>query len=179
MIHHNQRGFTFIELIVIVVVIGVLASFALPMFLSWMPNLRLKSAARDMFSDIQNAKLEAAKRSTCTGVKFTTVAFPATGGSYTVFLDNGNSGGTACNGIQDGGERALKSDTVPGDASLISASNIGGPSTVCFAPTTVVCGSQSGDIQLRNNKSRWYKLTISASGGTKLENSSNGTTWSN
>lgn len=176
---HNQQGFTFIEIVVVVVIIGVLSVIAIPSFLNWMPNIRLKSNARDLYSDIQNAKLEAAKRSSCVGVRFTTVSFPATGGGYVVFLDNGNGTGTACNGVQDGSETTLKSKTVARSASLVSASNMGGPSTVCFAPTTVVCGSQSGNIQIRNDKSRWYRVAISAAGGTSLESSTNGATWSN
>ncbi|WP_176371602.1 GspH/FimT family pseudopilin [Desulfosediminicola flagellatus] len=176
---HNQHGFTFIEIVVVIVIIGVLSVIAIPSFLNWMPNIRLKSNARDLYSDIQNAKLEAAKRSSCIGVRFTTVAFPATGGGYTVFLDNGNGTGTACNGVQDGTETTLRSKTVATRASLVSASNMGGPSTVCFAPTTVVCGSQSGNIQLRNNTSRWYRVVISAAGGTSLESSTDGVNWSN
>lgn len=176
---HNQNGFTFIEIVVVVVIIGTLSVIAIPTFLTWMPNLRLKSNARALYSDIQNAKLEAAKRSSCIGVRLATVTFPATGGGYDVFLDNGNGAGTACNGIQDGAEVVLISKTVSKTASLISASNLGGPSTVCFAPTTVVCGSQSGDIQIRNNKSRWYRVAISAAGGSRLESSTDGATWSN
>lgn len=173
----KTAGFTLVETLMVMVVIGVLAAVVAPSFLTWMPNMRLKDSARDIYSAIQHAKLEAVKQSSCTGVAFATVAFPATGGGFTSFVDNGAGGGVACNGLQDGTETQFSTGIVADDVSLITATNMGGPSTVCFTPTSVICGSQSGNILVRNG-TRWFRATIAASGGIRIEKSTDLVNWS-
>ena len=57
----KKGGFTLVELMGILVVMGILASVAIPGFSRWMPGYRLKGAARDLYSDMQLAKMEAAR----------------------------------------------------------------------------------------------------------------------
>ena len=57
-----SKGFTLIEVIVVMVVVGIMAAIAIPGYLNWLPNYRLTGAASDLFSHMQKAKLEAAKR---------------------------------------------------------------------------------------------------------------------
>ncbi len=68
----RQSGFTLIELIVTVVILSILAGFAIPGFSRWLPGYRLKSAARDVFSNLQLAKLEAIKQNQDCNVTFDT-----------------------------------------------------------------------------------------------------------
>lgn len=57
----NRAGFSLVEVIVVVAVIGIIASIAIPNYFSWLPNMRLKGAARDLFSNMQRIKMEAIK----------------------------------------------------------------------------------------------------------------------
>jgi type IV fimbrial biogenesis protein FimT len=63
----DRAGFTFIELIVTLSIFSILVAIAMPTFTRWLPGYNLKSAARDVFSNMQLAKLEAIKRNgSCT-----------------------------------------------------------------------------------------------------------------
>ena len=57
----KKSGFTLTELVIVIVVLGILTAVGVPNFLSWLPKYRLKSAARDLYSNLQLAKLSAIK----------------------------------------------------------------------------------------------------------------------
>ena len=57
----KRSGFTLIELAVVIVLLAILAGVGIPNFLSWLPKYRLKSAARDLYSNLQLAKMSAVR----------------------------------------------------------------------------------------------------------------------
>jgi prepilin-type N-terminal cleavage/methylation domain-containing protein len=57
----KRSGFTLIELTIVIVLLAILAGVGVPSFLSWLPKYRLKRAARDLYSNLQLAKMTAIK----------------------------------------------------------------------------------------------------------------------
>lgn len=57
-----QRGFTLVELMVTVVVLGIFLSIAVPSFRSLLEAQRVKAMAYDMVADLSLARSEALKR---------------------------------------------------------------------------------------------------------------------
>jgi Tfp pilus assembly protein FimT len=72
-------GFTKLELLVVIVILGISSSLAIPGFSNWLHSYRLKGAARDLYSSFHVAKSRAIRdRGECA------VEFNAAGNSYQV-----------------------------------------------------------------------------------------------
>ena len=75
--HRDKRlfrdsGFTLTELMVVIAVLAILSAIAVPAFSTWMPQYRLKQAARDLYSNMQQMKMTAVKNNTSTNLVFST-----------------------------------------------------------------------------------------------------------
>ena len=60
---NRPQGFTIIELMVTIAVLAILAAMAIPSFTDMMERQRLINATEAVYSDLQNARSEAVKRS--------------------------------------------------------------------------------------------------------------------
>jgi len=66
----NSKGFTLVEVIIVVVIIGIMAAISIPSISRWLPNYRLKRAARDVYSSMQKARMLAVKLNRETAIEF-------------------------------------------------------------------------------------------------------------
>ena len=68
----NNSGVTVIEMMVVIGIVAILATVAVPGFIGWVPNYRLRSGAEDIHSTLQLARLTAIKRNKTAIVSFNT-----------------------------------------------------------------------------------------------------------
>jgi len=152
----KNSGFTLIELMVVIVVIGILVAIGVPNFMSWLPKYRLKSAVRDLYSNMQLAKMTAVKSNqNCTVTYSTDPDQYVLGGalSKTVVLEDYGSG-----------------------------VNFNGPGNETFAVTTITFNSRgtsnSGYAYLSNSgNTAYYKVGPLSSGVIKLQKWVGGSSW--
>jgi type IV fimbrial biogenesis protein FimT len=82
-----QNGFSVVELLFAMAILGILAAIATPQINALTNNYRLSGAARLVWADLQDAKMTAIKRNQSVAVTFnstTTYSFPlSTGMSFT------------------------------------------------------------------------------------------------
>lgn len=81
----RESGFTMVEMLITLIIMVVVLAIAVPSFVVWLPNYRLSSAARDLFSSMQQAKMAAIQNN---GTY--TIVFNAGTKSYEVQDKSGN-----------------------------------------------------------------------------------------
>jgi len=104
----RQRGFTLIEALMVIVLIGVLLALAAPSFRNYMASQRVKTASFDLYATLIFARSEAIKRRV-------TVTVAANGGNWATGWTVTAAGVTAALRTQD----ALAGVTTSGAASVV------------------------------------------------------------
>ncbi len=141
----NKKGVTLIELIVVMVIIGILAAFFAPNIGAWLPNLRLRSAARDIVSTMRTAQMKAVSTNLAYRVSFT---LPS---SYILQYRN-----TLGNWVNEGVTQNFPSGI------SIAAINFNTGNNAEFNSNAT---SSSGSIRLQNTRGTERQLTITPSTG--------------
>ncbi len=166
----KNSGFTLIELMVVIAIIGILLAVTVPNIMNWLPNYRLKGAARDLYSNMQKAKMEAIKSESNATITFN---LPVGAITYDCvnYIDNNN------NLEYDVGEQILlrlnftdyKSVTLIGNTFAV---NDNARPSVAFnsrgLPINNGGGFGAGTITLTNTNGRIYTITVSSTGSITI-----------
>ncbi len=157
----RQHGFTLIELMVIIAILGTLSAIAIPNILSYRDNARLKAGANDLLALFRKAQVTAVKRHFDTVIDF-------------------NTAGKAIVTLDDGASTPVEEYLVPIGCSMpIAKINFTGKKTG-FTPRGLPIGT-FGAVEILStnaNSKAQYKVALSIAGHTKLEVSTDGgSTW--
>lgn len=116
----RRKGFTLVELMVVIAVVGIMSAIATTMMLRYYPNYQARGAARNLVANLQQARMEAIRSNANVVIEMTPGVLTTAGrvGAYRAFVDDGAGGGVSSNNIRDGAERILFTVPMPDRVSL-------------------------------------------------------------
>jgi prepilin-type N-terminal cleavage/methylation domain-containing protein len=163
----DEKGFTIIEMMVVIGIIAILAMAAIPAFSLWIPDHRLKMAVQDLYSNMQLAKMEAIRTKGNRSLVFNPGADTYTKADGTA-VDLNSYG----SGIEFGNGNAT--NTAPGDvASFGDFVTYATPENEASFNSRGM-GNNSGFVYLTNSKNKAYAVGSLTSGVIVLRKWKNG-----
>lgn len=141
----QNRGYTLIEIMTVIAIIGISTSIVIPNVIGWLPKYRLRSGAEEIQSALQLARLSAVKQNTTATVNFNTInhTFVATISGKTIKRGNMPSGIT------------IDSITIPSSQVRFDSRGL--------ANTWI------GNIVVKNNAGKTKTISVNIVGNSKIQ----------
>lgn len=149
-------GFSMVELLFVIMVMGVLVSLAMPSFRTWLQNIQIRTAAQSITSGLQRARAEAVTRNTLVAFTF------GTNTAWTINVVNPASV-IESRPSSDGSEDVTRT-TLPAGATTLTFGNLG------VAATTNADGSAPlTQVDLTTaNGTRNMRVVIGVGGNARM-----------
>lgn len=154
----KQLGFSLVELVIVIAIFGILASFAVPSYQQMIENTKIKTATDAILSGFQIARAEAVKRNTNVQLEF------GAGSAWTVCVSP--AGGGACSGNTIESRKSSEGSST--DVSVVAS--VAGPYVFNGFGILTSPGAVTIDIDnaaLPSAKSRNLRVIAGASGAVK------------
>lgn len=158
----NKKGFTLTELTVTLGVLGIMTAIAVPSYISYLPKHKLKTSVRQIYDDMQLAKIRAVKDNTVA-----CITFDINNENYNVFLDqDGTSTWTA-------GDIIIKNNV-----GLEKDVNITAANTCAFNNRGLRTTAQNQVVRMTNPTGTIMRIDVNTAGGISILTSKDGgATW--
>jgi prepilin-type N-terminal cleavage/methylation domain-containing protein len=144
----RNKGFTVIEVVVVMAIVAILSSIAIPGFSRWIPDYQLKNAARDLYSNLQLAKMTAVKENGVCRVEFDSSVSPGT------YL------------IRSAANDVIRTVDLGTYGRGMDFGTVAPPASISFSPTGTIGASDS--FTLANDRGTNYTIATSPAGAIQL-----------
>jgi type IV fimbrial biogenesis protein FimT len=151
----TKRGYTLVEVMIVVVLIGILSTLAVFAWQGYRDNINLRTAARDVATDMTATR----QRAVSEGVQYR-ITFSTAANNY--IIERGTSAGAPYTTLQ------TKTPTTHGTGSglSINSANFSGAQQVLFFTRGTL---SSGTVILRNSKGSQATITVNFAGKTHVQ----------
>lgn len=171
------KGFTLIELMILLGIFGIGASVAIASISSYLPTYRLNEASRDFVSRLQKGRMEAVKRN-----RMVTVCFKQLAGGdpydYVIYVDADadleyDGGEEIISGVRFVDYESVQFDTSQGGGDGLSfAANDDGKPSFAWNSRGIPIGnsgmSTSGSLFLKNTKGDAKEVAVGIAGNIRI-----------
>jgi len=177
----KANAFTLLEVLMLMLIMVIVAAFAIPAFSTWLPDQRLKAASRDLFSNLQFAKMTAAKKGSNGAICFNQPIASKTY-DFVVFVDvdedleydPGEEVVTQRRWADEDQYMDVALDPSEGGGNgLTFSQNDEGRPAIAFRPSGVPISNSGGlgmgTAYLKNSKGRKIKVVVSSAGNIRIE----------
>jgi prepilin-type N-terminal cleavage/methylation domain-containing protein len=165
---NNNKGFTLVELVVVLAILSIIMAISIPNFSAWLPRNRIKTSVRHIYNDMNLARSRAVKDNTVA-----VIIFNIPNDTYTIFLD------TSKNWALDAGETIINTGGLEDDVDIYLTTF---PSnTYGFNNRGMSQPPLTGpyEVYLTNSSGLFMGVRVNMVGNPTIINSTDGgTTWS-
>jgi type IV fimbrial biogenesis protein FimT len=146
-------GFTLMELMIVIAIIAIFASIAIPNFIGWLPERKLDAGAQDILQALQKSRSKAIMTN-----RNVVVTFNEGAESFIAFVDDN------ADGVQDAGDLTLVNRNLPAG---IVFDVLGFGATVTFNNRGIP--TNSGVLSLQNNNGNGRNIELYLSGHSVIQ----------
>lgn len=152
----RNKGFTLVELMIVIVILAIMGAVMTPAFLQWQDRSKVNGAARTLRAAFETAKMRAIKNNTNAVVVFTSNT------TYQVYVD------TNKNNALDAGEELVADETLAPGVTITNNSFTN--NDMEFNPRGMANGPNStGTITMTSTGGERYSVVVSSFGRVRME----------
>ncbi len=155
----NQKGFTLSELCICCAIISILAAISIPFFGKIQRSLALQTEIRQLYSNLQHARITAIKNNSY-------VVFKVDDKGYKIFVDDGAGSATAGDWIRQGQEKLLADQTYNDE--VVFKDTTFTANRTRFTGTS--CGIKAGRVILKNRDGKKTEVIVNVVGRIRVAN---------